>query len=143
MHPPKTPPQLALGPRKVPLVPFFCLLCLNNYSKIFQKRRMFKFLIGGSHVGYPPGGAPPRPHSPPRGPRVSQSSGKNCKNSQQLYKNCTYIKIPQILTLTPILGHLSTLGGPRGAKILKWPCRGVIWKIGYGFFGTFVLFLVT
>ena len=28
----------------------------------------------------------------------------------------------------------------QGANILKWPCRGVIWKIGYGFFGTFVLF---
>ena len=39
--------------------------------------------------------------------------------------------MPQIITLTTILGHLGTLGGPRGAKILKWPCRGVIWKIGY------------
>ena len=101
------------------------------------------YWLGVAMWGTPLGGPPRGPHSPPRGPRVSQSSGKNCKNSQQLYKNCTYIKIPQILTLTPILGHLSTLGGPRGAKILKWPCRGVIWKIGYGFFGTFVLFLVT
>ena len=87
--------------------------------------------------GIPLGGPPRDPPAPPRGPRVSQSSGKNCKNSQQLYKNCTYIKIPQILTLTPILGHLSNLGGPRGAKILKWPCRGVIWKIGYGSFSNF------
>ena len=112
---------------------FFCLLYLNNYSKMFQKRRIVKSLLGG----------PPGPWDPFRGPQVSQSSGKNCENCQQLYKNCTCIKIRQIFTLTPILGHLSTLGGPRGAKILKWPCRGVIWKIGYGFFGTFVLFLVT
>ena len=28
-------------------------------------------------------------------------------------------------------------------QILKWPCRGVFWKIGHGFFGTLVLFLVT
>ena len=61
MHPPKTPPQLALGPPKVPLVPFFCLLCLNNYSKIFQKRRISKLLLRGTHMVYPPWGAPPGP----------------------------------------------------------------------------------
>ena len=104
---------------------------------------MFKLLLGGSPCGVPLWGGPPGTLGPPRGPWVSQSSGKNCKNSQKLYKNCASIKIHQIITLTPILGHLDTLGGPPGAKILKWPCRGVIWKIEYGFFGTFVLFLVT
>ena len=65
------------------------------------------------------------------------------ENSEQLYKNCTCIKIPQILTLNTHFSPRGYPGGPRGAKILKWPCRGVIWKIGYGFFGTFVLILVT
>ena len=35
-------------------VPFFCLLCLNDYSKIFQKRRMSKLLREGNYVGFPP-----------------------------------------------------------------------------------------
>ena len=132
------------GPLRLGRSRVFCLLCLNNYSKIFQKHTSFKPLIGGAFVGYPPWGGPPGdPTAPPGVPGCHRAPEKNCKNSQILYENFTYIKIPQILTLTPILGHSPTLGGPRGAKILKWPCRGVIWKIGYGFFGTFVLFLVT
>ena len=71
--------------------------------------------------GNPPGGDPT---APPRGPRVSQSSGKNCKNSQKLYENFTYIKIPQILTLTPILGHSPTLGGASGGQNLKMALPG-------------------
>ena len=46
---------------------FFCLLCLNNYSKIFQKRRIAKLLPEGTYVGYPLGGAPPGPLAPPQG----------------------------------------------------------------------------
>ena len=74
--------------------------------------------------GTPPGGPPRGPHSPPRDPWVSQSSGKNCKNSQKLYENFTYIKIPQILTLTPILGHSPTLGGASGGQNLKMALPG-------------------
>ena len=29
------------------------LFCLNNHSKIFQKRRIFKLLLEATHVGYP------------------------------------------------------------------------------------------
>ena len=75
------------------------------------------------------------------GPRVSQSSGKNCKNSQKLYKNCSCIKIPQFITLTSILGHLGSWWGPWGVKIeiLQWP--GVILEIGHRSFSIFALFL--
>ena len=55
------------GPPRLNWSLFFCSFCLNNYSKIFQKRRIFKLLLGGTHVGYPPGGAPPRPLRPPQG----------------------------------------------------------------------------
>ena len=74
--------------------------------------------------GTPLGGPPRGPRSPPRGPRVSQSSGKNCKNSQKLYENFIYIKIPQILTLTPILGHSPSLGGASGGQNLKMAVPG-------------------
>ena len=67
-HPPKTPPQMTQGDPKLRSVPFFWLLCSNNYSKIFQKRRMFKLLLEGTHVGNPIGGAPPGPLGPPEGP---------------------------------------------------------------------------
>ena len=77
---------------------------------------MSKLLPEGTYVGYPFGGAPPGLWSPPRGPKVSQSSGKNCKNSQKYYENCTCIKIPQIITLRPILGYLDYLGGPWEVK---------------------------
>ena len=40
--------------------------------------------------------------------------------------------IPQILTLTPILGHSPTPGGASGAKILKWPCRFFFGRMGMG-----------
>ena len=55
------------GPRGLVGPVFFCLLCLNNYSKIFQKHGIFKLLIGGSHVGYHLGGAPPGTPQPPQG----------------------------------------------------------------------------
>ena len=74
--------------------------------------------------GTPLGGPPRGPHSPPRGPRVSQSSGKNCKNSQKLYENFIYIKISRILTLTPILGHSPSLGGASGGQNLKMAVPG-------------------
>ena len=47
---------------------FFCLSCLNNYSKIFQKRRIFKLLLEGPQVEHPLGGAPLRPLGPPQWP---------------------------------------------------------------------------
>ena len=54
--------------------------------------------------GTPSGRPPKAPEAPPRGPWVSQSPGKNCKNSQKLYKTFTCIKIAQIITLTtPLL----------------------------------------
>ena len=87
---------------------------------------MFKLLTRGTQVGYLLGGTPPGTLGPPRGPRVSQSSGKICKNSQKLFKSFTCIEIPKSITLTPILAYLGTLGGSWGAKTLKWPCRGVI-----------------
>ena len=65
--PPKHPPNQPGGPPKVLSVPFFGLLCLNNYSKIFQKRRTSKLFLRGTHLGYPLGGAPPGPLAPPQG----------------------------------------------------------------------------
>ena len=47
---------------------FFYLLCLDNYSKTFQKRRIFEIVLEGAHVGVPPWGGPPRPLGPPQGP---------------------------------------------------------------------------
>ena len=55
------------GPPEVWSVPFFCFLYLNNYSKIFQKRRIVKLLLGVTQVGYPLGGAPPGPLGPLQG----------------------------------------------------------------------------
>ena len=43
---------------------------------------------------------------------------------QKLYENFTYIKIPQILTLTPILSHSPTLGGASGGQNLKMALPG-------------------
>ena len=60
VHSPKGPPDFERSG-------FFCLLCLNNYSKIFQKRRIAKLLSEGTYVGYPLGGAPPEPLEPPQG----------------------------------------------------------------------------
>ena len=55
------------GPPRLNRSLFLCLFGLNNYSKIFQKRRIFKLLLGGTHVGYPLRGAPPRPLRAPQG----------------------------------------------------------------------------
>ena len=51
------------------------------------------------------------------------------------------IKIPQIITLTFILGHLGYWGGPWGVKIqiLRWPVFFL--EIGHRSFSIFVLFL--
>ena len=68
MHPPKTPPRWPGGPPRSYRSRFFCLFCLNNYSKVFQKRRIFKLLLEGLQVGHPLGGAPPRPLGPPQWP---------------------------------------------------------------------------
>ena len=84
MHPPKIPPQLNWGPPKAWLVPFFCLLCPTNHSKIFQKRRMFELLLRGTHVRYPPLGGPPRTPGAPPGvlgcQRVLEKIAKILKN---------------------------------------------------------------
>ena len=70
-------------------------------------------------------GGPPRgPTGPPSGPRVSKRSGKNCKNFKNLYKKFTRTKIPQIITLSPILGNLVFWGGPWGLKVVFGPSRG-------------------
>ena len=87
---------------------------------------MFKLLLGGTYVGYALGGAPPRPLRPPQGSLGVTEFWKKLKKSQKLYKKFTRIKIPQIIALTSILGHLGILGGRPGLKILKLPCRGVI-----------------
>ena len=68
-------------------MPFFSLLCLNNYSKVFQKRRIFKLLLGGTRLGYPLGGAPLRPLAPPQGsPGVTEFWKKLHKFSKLIYK---------------------------------------------------------
>ena len=134
MHSPKTPPQISLGPPRLIRSQFFCLLYLNNYSKIFQKCRMFKLLLGGPNVAYPLGGPPRGPRGLPRGSRVSESSRKNCKNSQILCNNYTCIKIPQIITLTSILGHFGYWGWPGKVKIFMGGWEGVFRKRERWFF---------
>ena len=67
MHPPERPPQLAWETPRSNGSRFFCLFWLNNYFKIFQKRRIFTLLLGVTRLGYPLGGAPPRPLGPPQG----------------------------------------------------------------------------
>ena len=75
--------------------------------------------------GTPPWGGPPEdPTAPPGVPGCHRVPEKNCKHSQKLYENFTYIKIPQILTLTPILGHSATLGGASGGPNLKMALPG-------------------
>ena len=129
MHSPRGPPRLGRSR-------FFCLLYLNNYSKIFQKRRIVKLLLGVTQVGYPLGGAPWGPWGPFRGPRVSPSSGKNCKNSQKLYKKLSCIKIPQIISLTSILSHLGNWGGALGGQNVFLAGRG-----GFSEARAFIFFL--
>ena len=54
------------GPPRFGRSRFFCLLCLNNYSKILQKRRISKLLLGGYPCRVPLRGAPPRAPGPPQ-----------------------------------------------------------------------------
>ena len=82
----------------------------------------------------PLGGPPRGPTGPPSGPRVSKRSGKNCKNFKKLYKKFTRTKIPQIITLSPILGNLVFWGGPWGLKVVFGPSRGVFRKRERWFF---------
>ena len=65
--PQNIPPKWPGGTPRSGWSRFFCLLCLINYSKTFQKRRMSKLLPEGTSVGYPVGGAPPEPLEPPQG----------------------------------------------------------------------------
>ena len=65
---PQTPPYWCGGTPRSGRSHVFCLLCLNNYSKTFQKSRIFKLLLEGTQVANPLGGAPPRPLGPPQGP---------------------------------------------------------------------------
>ena len=117
--PPKHPPRWPGGPPSFDLSPFFCLLCLKNYSKIFQKCRISNLSPEDTYVAYPLGGAPPGSLEPPKGSQGVLEVWKNCNNSQKLYKIFTCRKIPEILTLTPVLGYLGTLEGPHGSKIFK------------------------
>ena len=126
--------QSPRGPRRFGRSQFFCLLYLHTYSKIFQKHRMLKLLLGGTNVAYPLGGPPRGPWGLHRGPRVSDSSGKNCKFSQILCENCTCIKIPQIITLTSILGHFGHWGWPGKVKIFMGGWEGVFRKRERWFF---------
>ena len=82
----------------------------------------------------PLGGPPRGPWGLHRGPRVSDSSGKNCKFSQILCENCTCIKIPQIITLTSILGHFGHWGWPGKVKIFMGGWEGVFRKRERWFF---------
>ena len=107
---------------------FFSLLCLNNYSKIFQKRRIVKLLLGFTQVGYPLGGAPLGPLQ--GSPGVTEF----WKKSQKLYKKLSCIKIPQITTLTSILGHLVSWGGPGGSKWFFGRARGFFGSESVHFF---------
>ena len=94
---------MAWGPPKARSVPFFCLFGLNNFSKIFQKRRIFKLLLGGTHVGYP------------------------LKNSQKIYDKFTCLKIPQIITLTSICGQ--TYSESQHIYSFKVTFLGSGWKV--------------
>ena len=136
------------GPLRLGRSSFFCLLCLNNYSNIFQKRRLFKLLIGGAYVGYPPGGGTPGDPTAPPGvpgcPRVPEKIAKVLKNYMKILHTS---KFPQILTVTPILGHSPTLGGASGGQNLKMALPGgyledriwVLWNY-WTIFGHLTLF---
>ena len=66
-HPPQNTPKWPWGPPRFDWSRFFCSLCVNTYSKVIQKRRIVKLLLGGTQVGYPLGGAPPGPLEPLQG----------------------------------------------------------------------------
>ena len=129
------------GPPRFTQSRLFCCYALITILRYSRNIECSNFGWGVPMWVTPLGGPPRGPCCPPRGPQVSQSSGKNCKNSQKLKENCMCIKIPQIITLTFILGHLGYWGGPWGVKIkiLRWP--GVILEIGHRSFSIFVLFL--
>ena len=61
--------------------------------------------------------------APPGVPGCPRDLGKNCKNSQKIYKKLTCIKIPQIMALRPILGYLDYPGGPQGGQKVIWWCK--------------------
>ena len=61
--------------------------------------------------------------APPGVPGCPRDLGKNCKNSQKIYKKSTCIKIPQIIALRPILGYLDYPGGPQGGQKVIWWCK--------------------
>ena len=61
--------------------------------------------------------------APPGVPGCPRDLGKNCKNSQKIYKKLTCIKIPQIIALRPILGYLDYPGGPQGGQKVIWWCK--------------------
>ena len=75
------------GPPRLGRFLFFCFLFLNNYFKIFQKRKMFSLLLGGYPCGVTPWGGPPRPMGPPeRSPSVTEFWKKLQKFSKNILK---------------------------------------------------------
>ena len=72
------------GPLRYGRSRFFGLLCLNNYFKTFQKRRMSKLSLRGTPMGVPPWGGPPgasgAPPGVPRCQRVLEKIAKILKN---------------------------------------------------------------
>ena len=73
----------------------------------------------------PLGGPPKAPEAPPGAPGCPRDLEKNCKNSQNLYKKLTCIKIPSFVTLTPTFGNLGHWGGPWGVKMVFGPVQVV------------------
>ena len=119
MRPPKTPPQLAWGPPRLGQSRFLGLLCLHNYSEIFQKRRLFNLLLGGTRLGYPPWGAPPRPLGPPQGsPEVTEFWKKFQKFSKIIWKIYMHQNIPNYNSNINF-GQPGDPGGASGAQNLR------------------------
>ena len=86
--PPKHPPKWPGGPPSFDRSHFFCLLYLNIYFKIFQKRRMSKLLPEGTYVGYPPWGGPPgAPRAPPGVPKCPRGLEIFSKIPKKYIKN--------------------------------------------------------
>ena len=70
-------------------------------------------------MGYPLGGAPLGPLEPPKGSPDVLEVWKKLQKFPKINKKFTCRKIPQIITLTPILEYLHNLGGPQGVKIFR------------------------